>query len=100
MGTGQACSGNSVQSTARAMKGRTMTNYENSLRKLTLTTAVTALMAAPIAAQAQTADVGVGADVNAEANAGVGADMADTATGDNRDGKKKKHFQPHHKKQK
>merc|ERR1711974_341190 len=67
MGTGQACSGNSVQSTARAMKGRTMTNYENSLRKLTLTTAVTALMAAPIAAQAQTA--------------GVGADMADTATG-------------------
>ena len=58
-----------------------MTNYANSLRKLTLTTAVTALMAAPIAAQAQTADVGVGADVNAEANAGVGADMADTATG-------------------
>lgn len=58
-----------------------MTNYANSLRKLTLTTAVTALLAAPIAAQAQTADVGVGADVNAEANAGVGADMADTATG-------------------
>ncbi|MEM5541115.1 hypothetical protein WNY61_00055 [Sulfitobacter sp. AS92] len=54
-----------------------MTNYANSLRKLTMTTAVTALMAAPIAAMAQTADVGAGADVNA----GVSADVAGTATG-------------------
>ena len=54
-----------------------MTNYANSLRKLTMTTAVTAFMAAPIAAMAQTADVGAGADVNA----GVSADVAGSATG-------------------
>ena len=41
-----------------------MTNYANSLRKLTLTTAVAALMAAPVAAQ--TMDAGVGSDVSAD----------------------------------
>ena len=41
-----------------------MTNYANSLRKLSLTTAVAALMAAPVAAQ--TLDAGVGTDATAD----------------------------------
>ncbi|UOA30615.1 hypothetical protein DSM110093_00368 [Sulfitobacter sp. DSM 110093] len=41
-----------------------MTTYANSLRKLTLTTAVAALMAAPVAAQSL--DAGVGSDVSAD----------------------------------
>ena len=58
-----------------------MMTYANSLRKLSMTTAVAALLAAPIAAHAQSADLGVGADVNADVSAGmagtsVGADVA------------------------
>ncbi|MFG6590065.1 hypothetical protein [Sulfitobacter sp. 1A12157] len=41
-----------------------MTTYANSLRKLSLTTAVAALMAAPVAAQ--TLDAGVGTDATAD----------------------------------
>ncbi|UOA13514.1 hypothetical protein [Sulfitobacter dubius] len=55
-----------------------MTTYVNSLRKLTLTTAVAALMAAPVAAQSL--DAGVGSDVSAdvagtEVDANVAADV-------------------------
>ncbi|MEP3688391.1 MAG: hypothetical protein ABJN05_14995 [Sulfitobacter dubius] len=62
-----------------------MTTYVNSLRKLTLTTAVAALMAAPVAAQSL--DAGVGSDVSAdvagtEVDANVAADVDGTLPAD------------------
>lgn len=64
-----------------------MTKDANSLRKLTLSTAVAALLAAPLAVQAQNADLGadVGADVSAGvagAEAGVSADVNGTVGAD------------------